>query len=75
MSGHSYGITCPNCDGTADCYSDHKPFDLIIIQCDECGLVIHPTVTYIGLEELNSSRVDQELEPLTKLPEQRTDVY
>ena len=75
MSGHSYSITCPNCGDSADAYQDHKPFDLIAIQCMSCGLCISPTISYLNLEDLNEYRGEQgiDLEPLSELPKQGID--
>jgi len=70
MSGHSYGDICPNCKKECDAYTDHKPFNHTTLQCCYCGLQIFPEVTYMDLEELNSSREDLEMKPLKKLPKQ-----
>jgi len=70
MSGHSSGITCPNCGADAYLYTDWKPFDYTSITCNDCGLMINPKVEYMSLEELNEARENEDLEPLEKLPKQ-----
>ena len=49
MSGFSYSTICPNCGGSADLYTDHKPFDYSSITCYSCGLLISPQVSYMTL--------------------------
>ena len=69
MSGVSGGTTCPNCDDEANLYSDYKPFDVVSIDCLECGFYTSTSVHQMELEELNEMRSDNELEPLKELPE------
>ncbi len=75
MSGFSDKTTCPNCGADADLYVDYKPFEHSSIQCDECGLIISPEISYMDLEELNERRASGDLEPLDKLPEQKEDIW
>ena len=70
MSGFSGDTICPNCENSADLYTDYKPFDYSSIQCSHCGLMIYPIVQYMTLDELNEYRINCELEPLKELPEQ-----
>jgi transcription initiation factor TFIIIB Brf1 subunit/transcription initiation factor TFIIB len=70
MSGFSDSTVCPNCGGSADLYTDHKPFDYSSITCYDCGLAISPQVSYMTLDELNDYRIDQDMEELKELPEQ-----
>lgn len=75
MSGFSDGTICPNCGGSADLYTDHKPFDYTSITCYNCGLTIAPQIFYMNLEELNSSREEQDLEPINVLPKQDENLW
>ncbi len=75
MSGFSEGTSCPNCGASADSYTDWKPFNYTSITCYECGLQIYPTHSYMTLEELNSIRVDNDLDPLEFLPEQSDNIW
>ena len=72
MSGHSDTCNCPNCGKDADQYTDWKPYSYSSIECFHCGLHIYPHIEYYTLEELNERRLDRDddLEPLTELPEQ-----
>lgn len=75
MSGHSSGTECPNCGAEANLYEDRKPFDYIVISCDECGLVISPQIQYLTLKELNEKREEQDLPKLRKKPQQNKDLW
>lgn len=75
MSGHSDTTNCPNCGEVAGRYTDHKPFDYTSIECLQCGLLINPVVTYRNLEELNEARIENELDPITELPEQDESIF
>lgn len=75
MSGLSDSTICPNCQGSADLYTDSKPFDYSSIICYNCGLSISPQISYMTLEELNDCRVEQELKKLKKLPEQDENLW
>lgn len=71
MSGFSSETICPNCNMSADSYTDYKPFDYTSIFCPYCGLSINPYVTYYDLDELNEHRQNNtDLRPLKKLPKQ-----
>lgn len=70
MSGFSGSTTCPNCGKECDEYTDSKPFSMTTMQCNYCGLLINPVITYMDLEELNDARRDSEMRPLKKLPKQ-----
>lgn len=74
MSGFSESTSCPNCGGSADIYTDWKPFDYTTITCYNCGLKIHPEISYMTLDELNEYRADVDLDPLETLPEQDKDL-
>ena len=74
MSGCSSSTTCPNCDNEADLYTDSKPYEYSIIQCNSCGLVISPKVEYMDLDELNANRQDSNMDKLDKLPEQKENI-
>ena len=39
MSGHSFSLSCPNCDGSMSAYSDYKPFQYESGECYDCGFV------------------------------------
>jgi len=69
MSGFSDGTLCPNCGEEANRYSDYKPFDVVSIDCLECGFYTSTSVHQMELDELNEMRADNELEPLKELPE------
>lgn len=78
MSGHSDSTPCPNCGKDADSYTDWKPFNYTSIQCNHCGLLITPVVSYMTLEELNDIREEQsengfgrKLRKLKRLPKQK----
>ena len=82
MSGNSYDSTCPNCNGTTQCYSDHKPFDTVSGTCLDCGFYFQTKTGYSTLEEVNAERKeytenviddldDPMYPPLTELPEQK----
>lgn len=75
MSGCSGETKCPNCGADADLYEDWKPFNFATITCYECGLQIYPINSYMSLEELNESREENELEPLSELPEQSDNIW
>lgn len=78
MSGHSYDAPCPNCGGSMDCYSDHKPHDYVSGDCLSCGFTYYTESRQMGLRELNDLRSmrnedhgyegEDELRPLEKLP-------
>lgn len=77
MNGFSEEDTCPNCGKKADTYTDWKPFSYVSMQCNHCGLLITPTISYMTLEELNEARQDanenkfgRRFKMLKKLPKQ-----
>ena len=70
MSGFSDVTNCPNCGNEAQLYMDHKPFDYVSIECYECGFIAYTNSEYLTLDQLNSFREEQDLEPLSKLPDQ-----
>lgn len=71
MSGYNDSTICPNCNSEdAQLYSDRKPFEYTSIICYDCGLTINPVAKYMDLDELNEHRMDFDLDPLDKLPEQ-----
>jgi len=69
MSGFSGDTTCPNCNDEANLYSDYKPFEVVNIDCLECGFYTITSVHQMELDELNEMRADYELQPLKKLPQ------
>lgn len=79
MSGYGYNAPCPNCGGSLDCYSDHKPFDYVFGQCYDCGFYYDTKSGQLTLDELNELRdqMNEEneyvgedyLQPLKELPE------
>ena len=70
MSGFSSETNCPNCGGSADLYTDYKPFDYSSIQCPHCGLLIYPKISYMTLKNLNDYRRDYNMTLLRKKPNQ-----
>ena len=70
MSGTNFDSPCPNCGKECDTYNDRKPFEHSTMTCMNCGFQTIIEVTYMGLEELNFSRAEQDKEPLTELPKQ-----
>ena len=70
MSGMSDSTTCPNCNKSANRYSDHKPFDMVDITCFHCGFYTTTSIGYMDLGELNGMRKDSDMKPLKKLPKQ-----
>lgn len=75
MSGSSDSCECPNCGATAQEYTDWKPFNYTTITCYECGLTISPVISYMDLETLNEERESNELDPISKLPNQEQDLW
>jgi transposase len=75
MSGYSSSITCPNCGGDAEIYTDWKPFDYSSITCYHCGLQIYPKISYMTLKELNEQRRNWDLPILRKKPKQEKDIW
>ena len=81
MSGCGYDAPCPNCQGSMDCYSDHKPHDYVSGECIECGFEYWTKAQFLSLEDLNGRREDKNheneyvegdgdfLPPLKELPE------
>ena len=74
MSGCSYQEWCPNCEGEGTGYSETRPAYLTWFTCFDCGLEIYPTTRYMDLDEINSYREDQDLEPLSTMPHQGKEV-
>jgi hypothetical protein len=73
MSGHSFSLSCPNCDGSMSAYSDYKPFQYESGECYDCGFHYFTVAEQMDLKTLNLCRADEELhgeklEPLKKLP-------
>jgi hypothetical protein len=68
MSGFSDNTECPNCGEDCNRYSDYKPFDLVSLDCDNCGFYTDTVVKQLSLEELNDRRKDLELPALAELP-------
>jgi Zn ribbon nucleic-acid-binding protein len=75
MSGFSDSVTCPNCGLECNRYSDYKPFDVVGLDCVECGFYTNTVVKQMDLEELNEMRKDQELEELAELPKWQLDSF
>jgi len=75
MSGFSESTNCPNCGNSADEYNDWKPFNYTSIQCDHCGLLITPTLSYLTLKDLNERRRENGLPMLRKKPKQGNDIW
>lgn len=75
MSGSSQTVNCPNCGECCNEYTDYKPFIYVIHSCISCGLMINPKIEYMNINDLNSFRIDNEMEPLDKLPEQKQDLW
>lgn len=70
MSGCSGSEICPNCGNEAEVYTDWKPFSYSSYTCMHCGLMIYPKMEYMTLDDLNELREENELDPLSELPEQ-----
>ena len=73
MSGHSFSLSCPNCDGSMSAYSDYKPFQYESGECYDCGFHYFTGAEQRDLKSLNECRADEELhgqklKPLKKLP-------
>ena len=73
MSGHSFSLSCPNCDGSMSAYSDNKPFQYESGECYDCGFHYFTVAEQRDLKSLNECRADEELhgqklKPLKKLP-------
>jgi len=67
MSGSNYDITCPNCNGELQVYSDHKPFDHSHGACVDCGFCYYTKTGQLSLKKLNEFREDiLEMEPLKR---------
>lgn len=75
MSGHSDSTNCPNCGLDCNRYSDYKPFDIVSLDCDECGFYTDTVVRQLTLEELNYRRADHDLKPLKQLPNWNLDEW
>ena len=75
MSGFSDDTNCPNCGQEASRYSDYKPFDIVSIDCNNCGFYTNTRVAQMSLEELNDQRNSADLELLTELPKWELDEY
>lgn len=70
MSGFSTSCTCPNCGGSADEYSDHKPVNYVGISCLNCGFTYYPVIRFQTLKDLNDNRVATGMTRLRKKPKQ-----
>lgn len=70
MSGCGYTSTCMKCGAEMDCYADWKPYDISSAECLSCGFEYHTQEGQLTLEEVNSRRADQGLEPLKQLAKQ-----
>lgn len=68
MSGFSDETVCPNCGQPCSRYSDYKPFDMVWLDCANCGFYTDTRIKQLSLEELNDVRVSQDLEKLEELP-------
>ena len=73
MSGHSFSLSCPNCDGSMSAYSDYKPFQYESGECYDCGFHYFTVAEQRDLKSLNECRADEELhgqklKPIKKLP-------
>ena len=73
MSGHSFSLSCTNCDGSMSAYSDYKPFQYESGECYDCGFHYFTVAEQRDLKSLNECRADEELhgqklKPLKKLP-------
>lgn len=75
MSGFSDESECPNCGQPCSRYSDYKPFDVVSLDCNNCGFYTDTQVKQLTLKELNEARESQDLEPLTELPKWELDEY
>jgi len=56
MSGHSYEASCPNCNSSMNCYTDHKPFDNVSGTCINCGFQFWTQSSQMTLSDLNELR-------------------
>ena len=75
MSGHNYSESCPNCEKEMNSYSEKRPFSHIIHECLYCGLMVHPIISYMELDELNEWREHHDMEKLKELPKQISNVF
>lgn len=71
MSGYSEETDCPKCGGNLFHISHDSQPDGNYAFCLECGHSYALAESTLSLGEVNAERKEWELEPLTKLKEQR----
>jgi len=69
MSGESYSETCPRCGEVAGLYGyrDWKPYDQLSATCASCGFRIDTVTEIATLLEVNETREEQGLAPISEL--------
>ncbi len=67
MSGMSSSVSCNQCGGEMNTYSDYKPHDYVSGECLDCGFCYYTEDSQMTLQEVNEQRASMDLPPLKRL--------